>query len=62
MKWLAMKSISIKPTKHIVLPFPESLRILLIKRSQSPTDHITEPNNATIPRTSIDESYGKPGM
>jgi hypothetical protein len=61
MKWLAMKSISIKTAKKS-LPFPESLRILLIKRSQSPTDHTIEPTKETIPRTSMDESYGKPGM
>ena len=61
MKWLAMKSISMKTAKK-ALPFPESLRILLIKRSQSPTDHVIEPIKATVPTTIIAESYGKPGM
>lgn len=58
MKWLAM--IPSKPLRTI-LPFPESLRILLIKRSQSPTDNTKQPITDTTPTNVIVESYNKLG-
>jgi hypothetical protein len=57
MKKLAM--IPAKPIRIKSLPFPESLRILLIKRSQRSTDYNIEPTKAMTPIPPIDESYGK---
>lgn len=59
MKWSAMKSTFAKPHASRVLPFPETLRILLIKRSQSPTDNTKQPSNDTTPTITIVESYNK---